>query len=158
MVARERVLKRQRGATNAPLRVDDCRFAPGFESANLRKNRRPPARAGPRPALRLLVFLSPLLRMTYGITPQPEGEPTQVEIRPRGDVHVSTRAFDYQVVLSWTGTDEVTSGCADARSEIRIVPADSSITTRRPPRSYFLEPRLARHVNRSLLRVADTTK
>jgi hypothetical protein len=64
-----------------------------------------------------------------------------LQIRSREDVRVSIRAFDYQVVPSWTGTGKVTSGCADARSEIRIVHADSSITTSRPPRSYFLEPR-----------------
>jgi hypothetical protein len=50
MVSHERVLRHERGATNAPLRV----LAFGSESANLRKNRRPPARAGRRSALRLL--------------------------------------------------------------------------------------------------------
>jgi hypothetical protein len=54
MVPRERALRHERGVTNAPLRVDDGQFALGFESANLRKNRRPPARAGRRSALRLL--------------------------------------------------------------------------------------------------------
>ena len=39
MVQRERVFRHERGATNAPLRVNDCQFALGFESANLRKNR-----------------------------------------------------------------------------------------------------------------------
>jgi hypothetical protein len=34
-------LRNERGATNAPLRVDDVQFALGFESANLRKNRLP---------------------------------------------------------------------------------------------------------------------
>ena len=38
LVPREPVLRHERGATNAPLRVDDCQFALGFESANLRKN------------------------------------------------------------------------------------------------------------------------
>jgi hypothetical protein len=38
-----------------------------------------------RPALRLLIFLSRLLRMTYGLTLRPEEEPTQVEISSRGD-------------------------------------------------------------------------
>jgi hypothetical protein len=32
------------GGTHAPLRVNDCQFALGFESANLRKNRRPQRR------------------------------------------------------------------------------------------------------------------
>ena len=54
MVPRERVLRHERSATNAPLRGDDGQFALGFQSANLRKNRRPPARAGRRSALRLL--------------------------------------------------------------------------------------------------------
>ena len=58
MVQPERVLWHARGATSAARRVDDRQFALGFESANLRKNRRPPARAGRRSALRLLVFLS----------------------------------------------------------------------------------------------------
>ena len=35
MVQRERVFRHERGATNALLRVDDCQFALGFESANL---------------------------------------------------------------------------------------------------------------------------
>ena len=35
-----------------------------------------------------LMFPSRLLRMTSGLTPQPEEEPTQVEIRSRGDAHV----------------------------------------------------------------------
>jgi hypothetical protein len=54
MVQRERVLRYDLGATNAPLRVNDCQFALGFESANLRKNRRP-QRWGSVP--RLLVVL-----------------------------------------------------------------------------------------------------
>ena len=44
MVQRERVFRYERGATNAPLRVNDCQFALEFESANLRKNRGPPRR------------------------------------------------------------------------------------------------------------------
>lgn len=36
MVHRERVFPHECGATNAPLRVNDCQFALGFESANLR--------------------------------------------------------------------------------------------------------------------------
>jgi hypothetical protein len=40
MVPRERALRRERGATNAPLRVDGWQFTLGLESANLRKNRR----------------------------------------------------------------------------------------------------------------------
>ena len=51
MAPRERVLRHERGATNAPLRVDGCQFALRFESANLRKKRRPQRR---RSALRLL--------------------------------------------------------------------------------------------------------
>jgi len=39
MVQRERVFRHECGATHAPLRVDDCQFALGFESANLKKNR-----------------------------------------------------------------------------------------------------------------------
>jgi hypothetical protein len=33
------VFRHECGATNAPLRVNDCQFALGFRSANLRKNR-----------------------------------------------------------------------------------------------------------------------
>jgi hypothetical protein len=51
MVRRERVLRHERAATHAPLRVNDYQFALGFESTNLRKNRGPPRR---RSALRLL--------------------------------------------------------------------------------------------------------
>jgi hypothetical protein len=51
MVQRESAFRHKCGATNAPLRVDDCQFALAFESANLRKNRR--QRQGP--ALRLLI-------------------------------------------------------------------------------------------------------
>jgi len=40
MIPRERVLRYERGATHAPLRVHDCQFVLGFQSANLRKNRR----------------------------------------------------------------------------------------------------------------------
>ncbi len=54
MVRRERLLRHACGATNAPLRVDDCQFALGFESANLRKNCRPPRRRSDTlPLLRL---------------------------------------------------------------------------------------------------------
>jgi hypothetical protein len=58
MVQRDRVFRQEGGATHAPLRLNDCQFALGFESANLRKNRRPPARAGRRSALRLLPISS----------------------------------------------------------------------------------------------------
>jgi len=51
MVQRERVFRPERGTTHGPLRVSDCRFALGFESANLRKNREPEGR---RSAPRLL--------------------------------------------------------------------------------------------------------
>ena len=40
MLPREQALRHERRATNAPLRGDDCQFAPGFKSANPRKNRR----------------------------------------------------------------------------------------------------------------------
>jgi hypothetical protein len=40
IVGRERVLQNACGAADAPLRVDDCQFALGFESSNLSKNRR----------------------------------------------------------------------------------------------------------------------
>ena len=49
MLPREQALRHERRATNAPLRGDDCQFAPGFKSANLRKTRRPQRR---RSALR----------------------------------------------------------------------------------------------------------
>ena len=39
MVQRGRVFPPECGAADAPLRVNDCQFALGFESANLRKNR-----------------------------------------------------------------------------------------------------------------------
>jgi ABC-type uncharacterized transport system YnjBCD permease subunit len=52
MVQRERVFRYERGPTNAPLWVNDCQFAIGFESANLKESRRPQR---PWPALRLLV-------------------------------------------------------------------------------------------------------
>jgi hypothetical protein len=39
MVQRERVFRHECDATNAPVRVNDCPFALGFGSANLRKNR-----------------------------------------------------------------------------------------------------------------------
>jgi hypothetical protein len=128
MVPRQRLLRHQHNATDAPLRFGDCRFAPGFESANLSKNRRP--QKG-RSAPRLLIFLSRLLRMTRGLALQPEEEPTQVEIRSRGDAHLEIGALDHQVVPNRTGTGDVTSGCAGARPELRIVPAESSINTRR---------------------------
>jgi hypothetical protein len=51
MLPHERVFRHERGATHAPLRVDDCQFALGFESANLSKNRRPQRQES---ALRLL--------------------------------------------------------------------------------------------------------
>ena len=44
MVRRERVFRHERGATNAPLRVNNCQFALGFENTNMRKNCRPPRR------------------------------------------------------------------------------------------------------------------
>ena len=44
MVQRERVFRHECSATNTPMRPNDCQFAPGFESANLRKNRRPQRR------------------------------------------------------------------------------------------------------------------
>ena len=77
------------------------------------------------------VFLSRLLRMTYGLTLQPEEEPTQVEIRFRGVAHLWIRAFDHQVVRSRTGTGKVTSVCAVARPELRTTAAGSSINSRR---------------------------
>jgi hypothetical protein len=40
IVQRERVFRHESGAIHTPLRVSDCQFALGFESANLRKNRR----------------------------------------------------------------------------------------------------------------------
>jgi len=40
MVQRKRLLRRGCGATHSPARVNDCQFVLGFESANLRKNRR----------------------------------------------------------------------------------------------------------------------
>ena len=39
MARRQRVFRHECGATHAPRRVNDCQFALGFESANLRKNR-----------------------------------------------------------------------------------------------------------------------
>jgi hypothetical protein len=51
MVRDERVLRHHCGATNAPLRVNDCQFALGFENTNMRKNCRSPSRR-----LRLLSF------------------------------------------------------------------------------------------------------
>ena len=53
MVRDERVLRHHCGATNAPLRVNDCQFALGFENTNMRKNCRSPSRR-----LRLLSFLA----------------------------------------------------------------------------------------------------
>jgi hypothetical protein len=74
MVQRERVFRRERGATNAPLRVNDYQFALGFESAKLRKNRRPQRR---RSELRLLpspnrresrgAILAPIRRGRIGV-------------------------------------------------------------------------------------------
>jgi hypothetical protein len=92
MLPRERLLRHERSATHAPLRVDDCQFAIGFESANLRKNRRPPRR---RCALRLLVFLSRLLRMTCALTLEAGQDPTRVEIRCQGDTFLSMRTLDH---------------------------------------------------------------
>ena len=46
MVLRERTLPHEPGAINAPQRVDDCDFALGLDSANLRKNRSSLARLG----------------------------------------------------------------------------------------------------------------
>ena len=76
--------------------------------------------------------LSRLLTMTYGLTLQPEEEPVQVEIKSRGDTFLWIRAFEQQVVPSWTGTGKVTSGCAVARPDLPIAPADSLLSTRRP--------------------------
>jgi hypothetical protein len=50
MVPRERVLRHERGATHAPLRVDDGQFALEFESVNLRKNRSPATLPAPSPS------------------------------------------------------------------------------------------------------------
>jgi hypothetical protein len=44
MAQRERIFRPERGATIAPLRVNDCQFALGFGSANLRKKCRPQGR------------------------------------------------------------------------------------------------------------------
>ena len=79
--------------------------------------------------------------MTYGLTLQPEEEPTQVETRSRGDTSLSIGEFDPQVVRRRTGTGKVTFGCAAGRPELRIVPAESSINTGRLGRIYLLEPR-----------------
>jgi putative transposase len=56
LVERERILRHERGGTDAPLRVDDRpgELAVGFRSANLTKNRRPQRR---RSALHLLPVL-----------------------------------------------------------------------------------------------------
>ena len=128
LLQRERVFPHKRGATNAPLRGDDCQFAFGFESANLRKNRRPRTH---RSGLHSLIFLARFLGMTYGLRPQPEEEPTQVETRSRGEAHLWIRGFDHQVVRSWTGTGNVTCECAVARPELGTTAAESSISTRR---------------------------
>ena len=55
MVQRERVLRYDLGATNAPLRVNDCQFALGFESANLKTVGMVVGSAGPalRPAVKV---------------------------------------------------------------------------------------------------------
>jgi hypothetical protein len=45
MVRRERIFPHECSATNAPLRVNDCQFALGFDTANLRKNRRSKGRS-----------------------------------------------------------------------------------------------------------------
>jgi len=60
MVPRERVFRHERGATHASLRVDNCQFAPGFESANMRKNRRPQGQTSP--LCLLTVEFRPLVR------------------------------------------------------------------------------------------------
>ena len=90
MVPRERVLRHERGATNAPLRVDDGQFALGFESANLRKNRRPHRR---RSAVRLLQF-------------DKSGVPdvTVLEVRARGDRGIFKRnTLHYRPQVSIVG-------------------------------------------------------
>ena len=69
MLQRERLLRHERGATHASLRVDDGQFALGLESANLSKNRRPPARAGRRSALHLLANAEILRFALLKITP-----------------------------------------------------------------------------------------
>jgi hypothetical protein len=76
------------------------------------------------------MFLSRSLTMTYGLTLQPEEEPTQLKIRSWGDTPLSIGEFYPQVVRRRTGTGEVTFGCAADRPELRIVPAESSINTR----------------------------
>ena len=90
MVRLVRHSQRKRGATDRPhLRS----MAPVLDPTD--EGRGASFAASPTLPLRLLIFLSRLLRMTYGLTLVPEEEPTQVEIRSRGDVHLRIRAFDH---------------------------------------------------------------